>query len=104
MTHPLWLAQNLMTHPFVRAQNRVTQPPFASTPPHPPILIDQSLKSRISCQIPHPKNAIRDPHFQRLARKVAAVVYERRSLTIGVFIDLTWKLLVYFGRLVAEER
>ena len=35
MTHPLWLAQNLMNHPFVRAQNLVT---------HPPILIDQSLK------------------------------------------------------------
>ena len=47
LTHPLWLAQNLMTHPFVRAQNLVTHPPFAPTHPH-PILIDQSLIRVIS--------------------------------------------------------
>ena len=33
MTHPLWLAQNLITHPFVRAQNLVTNPLFAPTHP-----------------------------------------------------------------------
>ena len=33
MTHPLWLAQNLMTHPFVRAQNLVTHPIICSDPP-----------------------------------------------------------------------
>ena len=55
MTHPLWLAQNLMTHPFVRAENLVTHPPpICSDPsPHPPILIDQSLK-------------LQDEHFVRL--------------------------------------
>ena len=46
MTHPLWLAQNLMNQPFLRAQNPVTHPPFAPTytpPPLPPaVLIDQA--------------------------------------------------------------
>ena len=52
VTHPLWLAQNLMTHPFVRAQNLVTQPPFAPTHPPPlPILIDQSLTRFFSGQV-----------------------------------------------------
>ena len=37
MTHPLWLAQNLMPDPFVRAQNLVTHPLFAPT--HPPLYL-----------------------------------------------------------------
>ena len=41
MTHPLWLAQNLITHPFTRAQNLVTHPLFAPT--HPLYLLTSSL-------------------------------------------------------------
>ena len=44
-------------------------------------------------------------NFKLLALKVVAFAYERWSLTRGSkYSDLTWKMLRYFGKLVAEER
>ena len=52
MTHPLWLAQNLMTHPFLRAQNLVNHPHLLRpTPPPRPILMTSPLTGECFCLV-----------------------------------------------------
>ena len=46
MTHPLREAENCTTHPLHKAQNLMTHPLSAPAHPPPPILFDQSLRSR----------------------------------------------------------